>query len=417
MENPQISRIEILVEQQRWQEAADLTQQIIGQESENSILWFYLAESKLQLDSLEEAETAIKKALSIEPNNAYYNLNYARVLMDKGELDKAKVVLDDVISTTPNISNAWALKAHIQLVKKQFEQSLETADMALAFDPENTLAINTRSSALAKLNRTEDSFLTIEKALHDDPNNAFTHANYGWILLEKGERKKALEHFQQALTIDPTDLNAQQGMKEALKAKYPVYNLFMKYSFFMEKLTSKNQWAVIIGYIIVVRIIRIIGLNKPSLEPITTPLIYVLALVAFSTWVIAPLTNLFFRLNKFGNHLLDKNEKRNANLVAIAALGFVTGLVGLLVFHQEPFFMLGAISFGLMPIYGNTFSDLKMMRYVKYYSLLMSIVGILAVFQAFSLTLQTNVFAGIFFVGFIAQTWIINYLITKSNQY
>ena len=43
--------------------------------------------------------------------------------------------------------------------------------------------------------------------MREDPNNSYTHANYGWGLLEKGNHKKALEHFKttknhQALIVD-----------------------------------------------------------------------------------------------------------------------------------------------------------------------------------------------------------------------
>ncbi|MCH5600269.1 hypothetical protein [Niabella ginsengisoli] len=63
------------------------------------------------------------------------------------------------------------------------------ADKALEIDAENLLGLNMRSSALVKLNRKEESFETIEGALRNDPNNAYTHANYGWGLLENGNAK------------------------------------------------------------------------------------------------------------------------------------------------------------------------------------------------------------------------------------
>ena len=89
--------------------------------------------------------------------------------------------------------------ANFKLSRKKYEEALEIANEALEIDAENILALNTRSTSLLKLNRKEESFETIEGALREDPNNAYTHANFGWGLLEKGDHKKALEHFREAL--------------------------------------------------------------------------------------------------------------------------------------------------------------------------------------------------------------------------
>ncbi len=44
---------------------------------------------------------------------------------------------------------------------------------------------------------------TLGSALANDPENALTHANQGWALLHRGDHERALEHFREALRIDP----------------------------------------------------------------------------------------------------------------------------------------------------------------------------------------------------------------------
>lgn len=118
----------------------------------------------------------------------------------------------------------------------------------MEIDAENLSALNARSTALNKLNRKEESFETIQDALREDPNDAYTHANYGWGLLEKGHHKEALDHFKEALANDPSFEYAQLGMLQAIKANNPIYRVFLKYSFWMSNLTAKYQWGVIIGF-------------------------------------------------------------------------------------------------------------------------------------------------------------------------
>ena len=56
------------------------------------------------------------------------------------------------------------------------------------------------------------------EALGRNPENAHTNANQGWSLLHGGQPGKALEHFREALRLDPDLEFARAGMVEALKA-------------------------------------------------------------------------------------------------------------------------------------------------------------------------------------------------------
>jgi len=57
--------------------------------------------------------------------------------------------------------------------------------------------------ALVKLGRREAAAATIGAALAKDPQNAHTHANQGWALLHHGDHARRLEHFREALRLDP----------------------------------------------------------------------------------------------------------------------------------------------------------------------------------------------------------------------
>ena len=169
----------------------------------------------------------------MSPDSSHLFYIKSRIAIQQEKLNEAEKSIDQAIELHPYYAEYFALLANIKLGRKQFEAALEKANSALEIDAENLLALNTRSTALNKLNRSEESFETIEGALREDPNNAYTHANYGWGLLEKGNHKKALEHFKEALSHDPNFKYAQSGLLEALKASNPIYRMFLKYSFWM----------------------------------------------------------------------------------------------------------------------------------------------------------------------------------------
>ncbi|HOX82929.1 MAG TPA: tetratricopeptide repeat protein, partial [Chryseolinea sp.] len=306
--------------------------------------------------------------------------------------------------------------ASMKLIRKQYDKALELANKALELDSTNLLALNTRSTAQLKLNQSSESFQTIEGALREDPNNAYTHSNYGWNLLEKGEHKKALEHFREALKADPNFQYAQAGMLEALKASNLFYRLFLKYSFWISNLTAKYQWAVIIGFYVGFRMLKSLASSSDSLRPFLTPLIVLLGVIAFSTWIITPISNLFLRLNTYGKHLLSKKEMMSSNFVGLSFLLFIVGVACYLILSDDKFLVIAAFGFSMMLPYGSMFAESKYKYVLIIYAVGMTGLGIGVIANTFLTGQVFNALTPIYIFGFIIFQWVANFLIIKHSN-
>lgn len=250
----------------------------------------------------------------------------------------------------------------------------------------------------------------------NDPNNAYTHSNYGWGLLEKGDHKKALEHFREALKNNPSFEHAQAGMAEALKAKYLFYRLFLKYAFFMQNLTAKYQWGVIIGIYVVSKVLRAVAKSNEALQPILVPIIVLISIVAFSTWVIGPISNVFLRLNPYGKYLLHKEEKLSSGFVAISLLICILGFILFMLVSNIGWLVVGVFGFVMMVPLGSMFTATNHKTKMIGYAAAMFVVGLIGIIQTFSSGEPFNIFTIIFLIGFIAFQWIANFLhIRQSN--
>ena len=64
-------------------------------------------------------------------------------------------------------------------------------------------------------------------SLAHDPENPYTHQARGFALLQQGDAKGALVHFQEALRRDPQSRGARAGLVEALKAQNPLYRVVL----------------------------------------------------------------------------------------------------------------------------------------------------------------------------------------------
>jgi tetratricopeptide (TPR) repeat protein len=409
-----ISRAHVLISQKKYVEAEKLLLAALATDPEDVRVLTLLAEINLQLDRNEKAFALVNSAIAIEPDEPDLFFIKARILMQTEKYDEADQNIQQALRLDPGEPAYYTATASIRLVQKKYREALEYADQALAIDPENVTGLNVRSTALIKLNDKKGAFQTIEGALRNDPNNPHTHANYGWGLLEKGDSKKALIHFRESLKIDPNNANAQIGMVEALKANNVFYRLFLKYSFWIGNLASKYQWGVILGFYFGVNIIRNIARSNPSLQPFLFPLVGLLTLFAFSTWVITPISNLFLRLNVYGRHLLDKKQIISSNFVGISMLIFLAGIITYFIVKDDRFLLVAAVGFAMMVPLGSMFSRTKTKNILVIYAAAMAALGIAAIINAFITGEVFNTFSVVFMIGFIAYQWVANFLLIRN---
>jgi len=415
-EDNRLSKVGILIQQKKYAEAERILKDLLAEDSNDIQYLTLLSEVNLQQDKYDIARQIIDNAIGLSPDSPHLYYIKSRIAIHQDQYDEAEENIKRSIELDPYDADYFAMLAHFKLSRKQYEEALENANEALAIDAENILALNTRSTSLLKLNRKEESFDTIEGALREDPNNAYTHANFGWGLLEKGDHKKALVHFREALKSNPNFEFAQSGMLEALKASNPVYRLFLKYSFWMSNLTSRYQWGVIIGFYIGFRVLRGIASSNETLRPYLTPLIIALALIAFSTWVMKPISNLFLRFNPYGQLLLKKNEKTSSNFVAASLATFIVGALLYFIFSDEKFLAIAVFGFTMMLPFSVMFSPSKYKNTFLIYSIAMTVTGLIAIGLTFSTGELINIMSGIFILGFVAFQWLANFFMIREDN-
>jgi len=415
-EDFRLSKVQILIQQKKFKEAEKILSDLLTADPNNTLLLSFLAEVNLQQDKFDVANSITENAIGLSPDDPHLFFLKSRIAIQQGNLKDAEKNIDHAIELDPYDADYVALLANIKLGRKRFEEALEIADRALEIDAENLLALNTRSTALNKLNRSDESFETIEGALREDPNNAYTHANYGWGLLEQGNHKKALEHFKEALTNDPNFGYAQSGMLEALKANNPVYRLFLKYSFWIGNLTSRYQWGVIIGFYVCYNVLKTIARNNNALQPYLMPLVILMGLLAFSTWIITPISNLFLRFNKYGQMLLSEKEKLSSSFVAGSLAACIIGLLLCIIIPDEKMLAIAAFGFAMMLPLGTMFSPSNSKHGLLIYTVILGIVGLLAIGISFATDKIFNLMTVLFILGFVAFQWVANYMLIKEDN-
>jgi len=316
----------------------------------HAVLGLCLSEAERHDEAIREAGEAIRLA----PDQPFSHYALARILQARDRLDPAAVAIDEAIRLDPEDPDHFAVLASIRFDQRRWRQGLEAADAGLRLDPEHVDCTNLRAMALVQLGQREEAAATIGGALARDPDNAITHANQGWSLLHGGQHARALEHFREALRLDPELEWARQGLVEALKARSAVYGLLLRYFLWMSRLDRRAQWAVLIVGYVGYQVLRGLLRANPALGPVIWPLIIAYGVFAVSTWIADPLFTLLLRLDRFGRLVVSRDEVVASNWVG-GSLALALVAVGGWLLSGSSTLLLAALLFGalVLPLAGT----------------------------------------------------------------
>jgi len=414
MIDPLLERASQLVAHKRFDDAEKHLKEVLAIDPHQIDAICLLAICKSELHQHDEALTLIKQAIRQQPDNDYFLYLHALFSFQKEDLKEAKKFALNAISFNPHQADYFGLLASININQKDWTLALENANKGLEIDAENLTCLNTRSTALFKLDKKLEAFSTIQEALNQDPENDYTHTNMGWGLLEKGDHKKALEHFREALKLNPENNNAKAGLVQGLKARYLFYRIFLMYAFWIGNLKGKLQWAVILGFYFGSKILRMIASENQALEPFITPIIILYSLFALSTWIITPLSNLFLRLNVYGRYALTEEEIKSSNLVG---LSFAIGVLGTICYLFNPDFLFAMIGFfgvtmmiPLSSIFNPTKKNSK--NILITYTIILALTGLTSIILQ-AMNGEAGIIPIIYIFGIIGYGWIANAFIIR----
>jgi Flp pilus assembly protein TadD len=198
------------------------------------------------------------RAFALEPADSAPHALRAMILAFLRKENEARAAAEQAIALDPGSTYAWMAQANVRMIANDWPGAEESARAALAIDPEHAESGRILAEALRLLGKRDENVEEVARILARDPESAPNHAAAGWAALQHGDRKRAEQHFLEALRIRPDTESARQGLLESLKARSPIYRAYLAYSFFMQRQAPKMRWVYIIGVLVVVRAARVL---------------------------------------------------------------------------------------------------------------------------------------------------------------
>lgn len=344
---PHLTRAELLASQSRHAPAIEEYRRHLLDRPDDPQAHAHLALSLAALEDFPQATHHAQQAVALAPDEGFPHYVLASVFAQRNRLADARRAIDEAIRLEPYVPHFFRIRGLVSAEEYKWADALRDADAGLEIDPEDTDCLNLRARCLAKLGRKLEARESLATALARDPDDPLTHANQGWTKLQQGQTREAMESFREALRLDPELDWARAGIVEALKARNPVYRVFLGYVFWMSRLSPRAQWGIIIGGYFAFRAVGSLARAHPEWSPYLQPLLWLYIAFALLTWLATPLFDLLLRTNRFGRYALSRDQTRGANLFG----GLMLVAVGLLaagLWHDSGLCLVGAIIVGLL---------------------------------------------------------------------
>lgn len=164
-----------------------------------------------------DATNMLDAWLADYPENSYALLLRARVLRYLHSYHEAEKDLRTAVAISPRLTEAHLELAEVLRETKRPEEALPHYDKCLGHAKVAIRARIGRCISLKMLGQTEQAREQLVQVVAEHPDQAYAVYELGLLELEAGDAKSAVEHLERVKEIDPTNLEARNGLAQALQ--------------------------------------------------------------------------------------------------------------------------------------------------------------------------------------------------------
>jgi tetratricopeptide (TPR) repeat protein len=201
-----------------WRNSFTLFEHALNVTSNNYLAHYGLGVALAEIDKTDQAIEHYKVALSLKPDYADVHFNLAKALAEQGRIREAIPHYNEVLKLKPGDAGVYnslglALAEHGDLA-----QAVTVYRSGLDFNPKNAHLHSNLGVALLQQGQLDKAFTEFQVALDLLPVSD-THNNIGMLLALKGQHVEAIEHYNDAIRLDPGSAKAHYNLGNAFLAQ------------------------------------------------------------------------------------------------------------------------------------------------------------------------------------------------------
>ncbi|WP_102345785.1 tetratricopeptide repeat protein [Bacillus sp. Marseille-P3661] len=189
----------------KWNELKELDPEYIP-------IYLYLAKAYEHEGVVEESYNIIKQGLQIDPDNKELLVYGGKMAMKLKKHDEVERYLSKAIEIDPGYIDALSLLSSFYLYNEQYEEIILLLEKAIAdgeYDPQFEWDL---ANAKKQLDLYKEALNHYENAYTSFKDSKEFLEEYGYFLLEEGDREKAKAMFRKILEIDPANIEIEEEL-------------------------------------------------------------------------------------------------------------------------------------------------------------------------------------------------------------
>jgi tetratricopeptide (TPR) repeat protein len=165
------------------------------------------------------AEHHLRRTKQLNPDFPKINEALAEILLKSGHTREVIELLQASLAKDPYSWLGHYLLGSTFIRMRQWRNAYEEFAVAVEMDPKEPRAWEKCGECLIALRALDQAEEYLRKALELNPKFTDAVVKYGFLYLERGERKRAAELFEGVLAVEPSHLGAKEGKRLAARSK------------------------------------------------------------------------------------------------------------------------------------------------------------------------------------------------------
>jgi predicted TPR repeat methyltransferase len=166
---------------------------------------------------LDEAESLLREAISLDRDHAISNYNLGNVLKKQGKIEEAKDRYLRAIDTDRSHAGAHFNIGNIYMEEGRVDEALSYFSNAISLNPAHVAAHLNTGNILKTQGKMDEALASYRTVLARDENNMAAYHNIGIILKAQGKIDEAIDAYNRAIKIEPENSSAQNNLGNLLK--------------------------------------------------------------------------------------------------------------------------------------------------------------------------------------------------------
>ncbi|MEE9404959.1 MAG: tetratricopeptide repeat protein [Algisphaera sp.] len=198
-----------------------------------------MAQGQFDSGQLDLAESTIRDAAAISPENPKVHLLSGRIALENGLLERATHHFGAALEKDDTLADAHYFRAVVFQRWQKNEDALADYQAAAKLDSEHPGRILAVAETLVTLDRTDEAVALLEaKKVHFD-QNAGCRAMLGHIHVMEGKYAQAVENFREAVLLDPENMRVKEELAFAQVASQDWPEAVLS----LRELTARDDYA------------------------------------------------------------------------------------------------------------------------------------------------------------------------------